>query len=133
MLFHEWQSLMHLSINDNGKANDIPKRRSDLSLIFKDHIDSNDSEYLALFALQTTYAIIVKLIACKIVDKLGFNTNTDAFFDLTKVTSVDMQSFFETMEDGYSYRSGNILTSWKVIFFRGIPQRNNGLPNYGKI
>ncbi len=117
MLFQEWQSLMHLSMDDNGKANDIPKRRSDLSLIFEDHIDSNDSEYLALFALQTTYAIIVKLIACKIVDKLGFNANTDAFFDLTKVTSVDMQAFFETMEDGYSYRNGSVLNFLEGDFF----------------
>lgn len=117
MLYQEWQSLMHLSMNDNGKANDIPKRRADLSLIFEDHIDSNDSEYLALFALQTTYAIIVKLIACKIVDKLGFNTNTDAFFDLTKVTSVDMQTFFATMEDGYSYRSGSVLNFLEGDFF----------------
>ena len=117
MLFQEWQSLMHLSINDNGKANDIPKRRADLSLIFKDHVASNISEYRALFALQTTYAIIVKLIACKIVDKLGFNSDTDAFFDLTKVTSTDMQSFFETMEDGYSYRSGSILNFLEGDFF----------------
>lgn len=117
MLYQEWQNLMHLSMTDNGKANDIPKRRYDLSLIFEDHIDSNNSEYLSLFALQTTYAIIVKLIACKIVDKLGFNTNTDAFFDLTKVTSTDMQIFFETMEDGYSYRGGSILNFLEGDFF----------------
>ena len=117
MLFKEWQSLMHLSVQDNGKANDIPKRRNDLSLIFKDQIDSNDSEFLALYALQTTYAIIVKLIACKIVDKISFNPSTESFFDLTKITSSKMQAFFEKMEDGYSYRSGSILNFLEGDFF----------------
>ena len=35
MLFEEWQTLMHLSLEDNGKGNDIQKRRKDLSLIFE--------------------------------------------------------------------------------------------------
>ena len=40
MLFNEWQSLMHLSVDDNGKSNDIKKRRKDLSLIFETNINS---------------------------------------------------------------------------------------------
>ena len=132
MLFQEWQSLMHLSVNDNGKANDIPKRRKDLSLIFEDHIDTNDTEYLALFALQTTYAIIVKLIACKIVDKLGFNTSTEAFFDLTKVTSADMQSFFATMEDGYSFKSGSIINFLEGDFFSWYSAKDQWSPELWK-
>ena len=39
MLFCEWQSLMHLSVDDNGKSNDIEKRRKDLSLIFNSDIN----------------------------------------------------------------------------------------------
>ena len=117
MLFTEWTSLMHLSTEDNGKGSDIEKRRKDLSLIFSETIDNPDVEYLALYALQTTYAIIVKLIACKVVEKLDYNESTGTFFDLTNVSSVELQKFFEKMEDGYSYRSSNINNFLEGDFF----------------
>lgn len=82
MLFAEWKSLMHLSIDDNGKSLDIEKRRIDLSNIFGFTIEDPETEYKALFALQTTYAIIVKLIACKVVDRLNFNSDTSGYHDL---------------------------------------------------
>lgn len=117
MLFSEWQSLMHLSVDDNGKSNDIKKRRKDLSLIFETNINSAELEYKALYALQTTYAIIVKLIACKIIDKLEYNDLTKNYFDLSTITSDEMQVFFEKMEDGYSYRSCNINNFLEGDFF----------------
>jgi len=117
MLFNEWQSLMHLSIDDNGKGNDIEKRRKDLSLIFSDDISSPEAEYKSLYALQTTYAIIVKLIACKVIDKLEYNGHTKNYIDLSNITSNEMQSFFEKMEDGYSYRSNNITNFLEGDFF----------------
>lgn len=117
MLYEEWQSLMHLSSEDNGKGNDIAKRRNDLSLIFGDTIDSPESEYKALYALQTTYSILVKLIACKIVDKLEYNDNATNYFDLSTISSSNLQKFFEKMEDGYSYRSSNILNFLEGDFF----------------
>lgn len=117
MLYEEWQSLMHLSSDDNGKGNDISKRRNDLSLIFNDTIDSPESEYKALYALQTTYSILVKLIACKIVDKLEYNDNTSSYFDLSSISSSNLQKFFEKMEDGYSYRSSNIFNFLEGDFF----------------
>lgn len=103
MLYSEWKGLMHLSVNDNGKSNDIAKRRRDLSNIFDCAITDTETEYKALFALQTTYAIIVKLIACKVVDKLNFNTETHEYHDLSDLTYEKMQRFFQKMEDGYSY------------------------------
>ena len=117
MLFSEWQSLMHLSVDDNGKSNDIKKRRKDLSLIFETNINSAELEYKALYALQTTYAIIVKLIACKIIDKLEYNDLTKNYFDLSTITSDEMQVFFEKMENGYSYRSCNINNFLEGDFF----------------
>ena len=117
MLSNEWKALMHLSVDDNGKGNDIEKRRKDLSLIFSDNIDDAKSEYDALYALQTTYAIIVKLIACKVVDKLEYNDATKSYYDLSKITSSEMQVFFEKMEDGYSYKSNNITNFLEGDFF----------------
>ncbi len=117
MLFEEWQNLMHLSLDDNGKGNDIQKRRKELSLIFSDTIDSNESEYCALYALQTTYAIIVKLIACKVIDNIEYSDHAKNYFDLSNSTSLEMQKFFEKMEDGYSYRNNNITNFLEGDFF----------------
>ena len=117
MLYEEWKSLMHLSVDDNGKSNDIIKRRGDLSKIFSKSIITPDFEYKALFALQTTYAIIVKLIACKVVDNLNFNSETNGYHDLLSLSSVQMQGFFRQMEDGYSYNSMGIRNFLEGDFF----------------
>lgn len=124
MLYEEWKRLMHLSIDDNGKGNDIEKRRTDLSLIFSDTIDTPEKEYMAFYALQTTYAIIVKLIACKVVDKLEYNDNTKHYYDLTTITSNELQVFFEKMEDGYSYKSNNIFNFLEGDFFSWYSDKN---------
>lgn len=117
MLYSEWKSLMHLSVDDNGRSQDIDKRRRDLSLIFNVTIEDADLEYKALFALQTTYAIIVKLIACKVVDKLNFNVSTNQYHDLLTLDSSKLQNFFLKMEDGYSYSSMGIRNFLEGDFF----------------
>lgn len=117
MLFSEWESLMHLSYDDNGKGNDIRKRREELSLIFKDNINNPVKEYKALFALQTAYAIIVKLIACKVIDKLDYNEAAKYYSDLTKISAIELQNFLEKLEDGYVYKSSNIVNLLEGDFF----------------
>lgn len=117
MLYEEWKSLMHLSVDDNGKGNDIARRRADLALIFSDDIRTADAEYRALYALQTTYAIIVKLIACKVVDKLEYNDHARHYYDLTNISSEELQKFFEKMEDGYTYQSSNIFNFLEGDFY----------------
>lgn len=117
MLFMEWESLMHLSCDDNGKGNDIAKRRKDLSLILRDDIRDNDKEYKALFSLQTSYAIIVKLIACKVMNKLEFGSSAQTYSDLTNISSSELQKFLAQLEDGYVYRSSNIINLLEGDFF----------------
>ncbi len=124
MLYEEWKSLMHLSIEDNGKSSDIEKRRSDLEEIVEDIINSPESEYKALYALQTTYAIIVKLIAFKVVDKLDYSEEANSFYDLTEITSSNLQKFFEKMEDGYAYRNNNINNFLEGDFFSWYSDEN---------
>ena len=117
MLYSEWKELMHLSVDDNGKSNDIAKRRRDLSDIFDCEISDSETEYKALFALQTTYAIIVKLIACKVVDKLNFNPETHEYHDLSNLSFEKTRKFFQNMEDGYSYTSMGIRNFLEGDFF----------------
>lgn len=117
MLFQEWQSLMHLSLDDNGKSKDIEKRREDLSNIFDVSITDTLVEYKALFALQTTYAIVVKLIACKVVEYLNFNSDTSQYHDLTSLSRNKLVQFFQNLEDGYSYSSQGIRNFLEGDFF----------------
>jgi len=117
MLYEEWKSLMHLSIDDNGKSGDIEKRRNDLTEIFSYLITDTDKEYKAIYALQTTYAIIVKLIACKVVDKLNYNAEANEYHDLLSLNSTKMQHFFQKMEDGYSYSNNGIRNFLEGDFF----------------
>jgi len=117
MLFQEWQELFRLSENDRGQNQDIVKRREVLSDIFDSDITENESDYQALFVLQTTYAIIVKLIACKVISKLAYNDDIMYFSDLSEITPDDLQRFIEKLEDGYVFSAGGIRNLLEGDFF----------------
>lgn len=117
MLYEEWKNLMHLFVDDNGKSGDIDKRRADLSAVFSSTINDVDREYKAIYALQTTYAIIVKLIACKVLDRLNYNAEADVYHDLLSLDSGKMRSFFQRMEDGYSYSNMGVRNFLEGDFF----------------
>ena len=131
MLYSEWENLMHLSLDDNGKSQDIEKRRNDLSKIFSITINNNESEFKAIYALQTTYAIIVKLIACRAVDFVNFNDKVNTYHDLTALNSSSAQTFFQKMEDGYSYKMGvqNFLEGDFFSWYSDEQQWNDAIFN----
>lgn len=114
MLLSEWQSLIHLSIEDNGKSADIEKRQRDLSAVFGTTIDDTSTEYRALFALHTTYAIVVKLIACKLLEELG---DRDTRTSLANMPSKQMQQFFQRMEDGRGFHNNGVKNLLEGDFF----------------
>lgn len=132
MLYCEWLSLMHLSLHDNGKSRDIEKRRNDLSLIFDYPIQDNQTEYYALFALNTAFAIIVKLIACKAAYHLNFNKYANVYNDLTKLTSEKIQEFFQQLEDGYSYSSLGIQNFLEGDFFSWYADKEQWSNDFSK-
>lgn len=119
MLFQEWQELFHLSENDRGQNLDIEKRKKALSEIFGKKIINVEMDYKALFVLQTTYAIIVKLIACKVITRLSAEpqSNISYFSDLTKIEPLQLREFMENLEDGYSYTIGGIRNLLEGDFF----------------
>ncbi|MDE3983516.1 hypothetical protein NUS48_11930, partial [Glaesserella parasuis] len=100
MLMEEWKVLFRLSESDKGQNQDIEKRRKKLSEIFSDNINNNEKEYMALYVLQTSYAIIVKLIACKVIQTLSFSEDVKFFSDLSVIDSIKLQRFMEKLEDG---------------------------------
>ncbi|MCZ2223309.1 MAG: hypothetical protein LC122_06730 [Chitinophagales bacterium] len=117
MLFQEWEVLFHLSETDKGQNDDINKRRKALGKLFGVTINDSETDYKALFALQTTYAIIVKLIACKVVTKIEFNKNIEYFSDLSKIDNNTLRQFIEYIEDGYVFQTGGIRNLLEGDFF----------------
>ncbi|RDV11855.1 hypothetical protein DXT99_23405 [Pontibacter diazotrophicus] len=117
MLFQEWEVLFHLSETDKGQNEDIKKRRLALSNLFGIKITDSETDYKALFALQTTYAVIVKLIACKVVTKIEFNEDIEYFSDLSKIDSPTLRRFIEYIEDGYVFQTGGVRNLLEGDFF----------------
>ena len=118
MLFHEWQTLMHFSdADDQGKSNDISKRRSELSKIFQYSIETAHQERKAIFALQTAYSIVVKMIACNVLDTVVSNTGKISYYDLCNSTSRKLQEFMEYMENGYTYRNNSVTNLLEGDYF----------------
>lgn len=117
MLFQEWEVLFHLSETDKGQNDDINKRRKALGKLFGIKISDSETDYKALFALQTTYAIIVKLIACKVVTKIEFNKNIEYFSDLSKIDFDTLRQFIQYIEDGYVFQTGGVRNLLEGDFF----------------
>ncbi|WP_436862743.1 Eco57I restriction-modification methylase domain-containing protein [Acinetobacter haemolyticus] len=117
MLFQEWEVLFHLSETDKGQNDDINKRRKALGKLFDIKITDSETDYKALFALQTTYAIVVKLIACKVVTKIEFNKNIEYFSDLSKIDLDTLRQLIQYIEDGYVFQTGGIRNLLEGDFF----------------
>lgn len=124
MLIDEWQVLFRLSESDKGQNQDIEKRRQKLSEIFNDKIDTNEKEYVALFVLQTTYAIVVKLMACKVISNISFSEDIKFFSDLSIISPDLLQSFMEKLEDGYVFASGGIRNLLEGDFYSWYSDKN---------
>ena len=117
MLYQEWEVLFHLSETDKGQNDDINKRRKALGKLFNTTINDSETDYKALFALQTTYAIIVKLIACKVVTKIEFNKDIEYFSDLSNIDSDTLRQFIQYIENGYVFQTGGIRNLLEGDFF----------------
>lgn len=123
MLFEEWKSLMHLSLDDSGKSSDLISRRKELSLIFNAEFKNHDTEYKALYALQTTYAVLVKLIACKVINQIK-DPSSSKPYDLSSITSLELQHYMQRVEDGYSYKNCHITNFLEGDFFSWYSDEN---------
>jgi hypothetical protein len=126
MLFQEWQELFHLSENDRGQNLDIEKRKKALGKLFDIEIKDTEMDYKALFVLQTTYAIIVKLIACKVITKIsGSNQEEVVYFsDLTQIDSNRLREFMGNLEEGYTFSIGGIRNLLEGDFFSWYSDEN---------
>lgn len=112
MLFNEWKELFRLAHDDKSKQKAIAERKAALSKIVDRELKNKDEEYLVLYAIQTTYAIIVKIIAYKVISKIRFNKS---FIDFNTLANADHETLrlqLYSLEEGAIFRSlgiGNLL------------------------
>ncbi|RZK26352.1 MAG: hypothetical protein EOO43_03070, partial [Flavobacterium sp.] len=112
MLFKEWKELFKLAHDDISKQKAIEERKEALAKIIDTPIKSVDEEYLALYALQTTYAIIVKVIAYKVISKIQFKRSLIQFNEFTEVKFETLRKQLDELEQGAIFRDmgiGNLL------------------------
>lgn len=111
MLFSEWKQLFNLAHDDISKQAAIEERKKSLELVFGRKFSAQDEEYLALFSLQTTYAILIKIIAFKVVSKIRFSRN-EKFSDYIYHDNDTLGRTMRDLENGSIFRSygiGNLL------------------------
>ena len=100
ILWVQWMRHSHYSLEDRGKAAGNSARKEQLGQVMGTQIKSQKSDYMALFALQTTYALIVKLIACRVLVKLDHGDDELYFSDLADLDSTSLKNRLQFTETG---------------------------------
>lgn len=117
MLFQEWKSIFHLAHEDNSKQEAIAKRKRSLSEYFNlketENLNNQD-EYEALFALQTAYAITVKIIANHVLEKARGRTTVD--WSLIK-SSDSLFSYIKSVESGVTFNQEGLYNLIEYDYF----------------
>ncbi|ODU40865.1 MAG: hypothetical protein ABS92_11890 [Thiobacillus sp. SCN 63-374] len=114
MLFREWQAIFRLAHDDLSKQKAIEERRSALAEALDITITKgdNETEYKALYAIQTSYAIIVKAIAFKVLTSIRANDTAPGFAVLAEGSTETLRSHLDRLESGAIFRQegfGNLL------------------------
>lgn len=117
MLFNEWKELFRLAHDDSSKQKPLEERRESLENIFSTKLKTNEEEYKALFALQTSYAILVKLIAFKVISKIKFKKDLLPFNEFGKMTIESLRIQMDRLEDGEIFRKMGINNLLEGDFF----------------
>lgn len=114
MLRTEWQRLFAQSVDHRKtpKAH-LNAYRKALGLPPKAKIDPTR----ALFALQTTYAIILKLVALRVLSEMRLQTAAIRFHELSALDSDHLRQEMERLENGHLLRDLQIENLLEGDFF----------------
>lgn len=117
MLFEEWQELFKLSHDDQSQQTAIIERKTALENYLDVEFKGKVEEYYALFALQTTYAILVKIVAFKVVSNIKYHDNLVNFDEIVKVENTALCDMMCDLEDGAIFRDYGIYNLLEGDFF----------------
>lgn len=117
MLYNEWRELFNLAHDDISKQQAIESRKKALEECFDVIFENKDDEYKALFALQTSYAIIIKVIAFKVLSLKRYNTSLINFYDVLEMEKDTLRSQMEELEEGAIFIQYGITNLLEGDFF----------------
>lgn len=119
MLFSEWKELFKLSHDDKSKQTAIKERKLALQeALNKKFKEDTDEEYMAMFSIQTTYAIILKIIAFRVISNIYFNKSTDDnFYALATADNEALKLKMQTLEEGDFFKDLGFLNLLEGDFF----------------
>jgi len=117
MLKTEWEELFRLAHDDRSQQKRVQERRKTLANIFNHEITTPALEYQSLFCLHTAYAIVLKLIAYRVVCDVKFNAALQDFKSLATADSDVLRAFCASLEDGEIFRQIGILNLLEGDFF----------------
>lgn len=117
MLFNEWKELFNLSHDDVSKQQAIIDRRKSLEELLGTSFNKVDEEYTALFALQTAYVIIIKVVAYRIISIVRYNSSLIDFESLTTIDGDSLRRQLVSLEEGAIFRSYGITNLLEGDFF----------------
>lgn len=117
MLLKEWKSLFKLSHSDQSQQKDLLDRRTSLSKCLSLELNDVENEYNALFALQTAYSILIKLIAFKVVSEIKFDNALVNYSEILNADSSALQRKMEDLESGSIIRDYGIQNLLEGDFF----------------
>jgi len=133
MLFHEWKELFRLAHDDKSKQKAIEERRRALEFIVKKKLKNQDDEYLSLYAIQTAYAIIVKIIAYKVISKIRFDASLIEFNLLADADDDSLRIQLNELEEGAIFRNLGIGNLLEGDFFSWYSSEDQWNEDIGKI
>ncbi len=109
MLLSEWKHLFQLSHDDvASQQQDIKKRCTALEQCLGEELLTPDDEYNALFALQTSYTVLIKLLAFKAVSQVKEDEGNCDFGDLADNKPEELRRQMELLESGEITRNYGI-------------------------
>ena len=117
MLFNEWKELFNLAHDDISKQQAIIDRKISLENLIGISFSGNDEEYTALFALQTAYAMIVKIIAYRILSLVRYKESLIDFETLINCDSESLRCQLSLLEEGAIFREYGIINLLEGDFF----------------
>lgn len=103
-LHAEWERLFKLGHEDKSHQRKIRERADALGRLLGAKVRTAPEQYDALFALQTTYAILVKLIAYRTLTDVVHGTPLLRFASLAKADDDALRAFLQDFEAGTHLR-----------------------------
>src|SRR5690606_28576 len=114
MLRKEWQRLFAQSV-DHRKTPEAHVEAYRAAFGFSQDVQVDHTR--ALFALQTTYAIIVKLVALRVLSEVRFGKAIVQFHELAALPSEELRRELERLENGHLLRDLQIDNLLEGDFF----------------